>query len=297
MLRLGGKIIGFDNPANSSVAKGETIKDTTKIVSSYADILVIRHPVAGAAKAASLTADCPVINAGDGGHLHPTQTLTDLLTLKIEKKRLSGLTIGMCGDLINGRTVHSLCKALSMLENNKFIFISTPKLKMPVYIKDIIKANGSTYEEVHTLEEAIGRLDVLYMTRIQQERFDSEEEYLAQKNTYVLDKKKMQLARQDMIVMHPLPRVDEITVEVDEDPRAMYFTQAKYGVFARMALIMMILGEKKSSETLKGKVYGGVRCDNPRCITNHEEYLPKSFRSSGDETLLECEYCDERKLI
>ena len=297
MLRLGGKIIGFDNPANSSVAKGETIKDTTKIVSSYADILVIRHPVTGAAKAASLTADCPVINAGDGGHLHPTQTLTDLLTLKIEKKRLSGLTIGMCGDLINGRTVHSLCKALSMLENNKFIFISTPKLKMPVYIKDIIKANGSTYEEVHTLEEAIGRLDVLYMTRIQQERFDSEEEYLAQKNTYVLDKKKMQLARQDMIVMHPLPRVDEITVEVDEDPRAMYFTQAKYGVFARMALIMMILGEKKSSETLKGKVYGGVRCDNPRCITNHEEYLPKSFRSSGDETLLECEYCDERKLI
>lgn len=297
MLRLGGRIIGFDNPANSSVAKGETIKDTTKIVSSYADILVIRHPIAGAAKAASLTADCPVINAGDGGHLHPTQTLTDLLTLKIEKKRLSGLTIGMCGDLINGRTVHSLCKALSMLENNKFIFISTPKLQMPVYIKDIIKANGSTFEEVHTLEEAIGRLDVLYMTRIQQERFDSVEEYLAQKNTYVLDKKKMQLARQDMIVMHPLPRVDEITVEVDEDPRAMYFTQAKYGVFARMALIMMILGNKKSSETLRGKVYSGVRCDNPRCITNHEEYLPKSFRSGGDETLLECEYCDERKLI
>ena len=297
MLRLGGRIIGFDNPANSSVAKGETIKDTTKIVSSYADILVIRHPVAGAAKAASLTADCPVINAGDGGHLHPTQTLTDLLTLKIEKKRLSGLTIGMCGDLINGRTVHSLCKALSMLENNKFIFISTPKLKMPVYIKDIIKANGSTYEEVHTLEEAMDKLDVLYMTRIQQERFDSEEEYLAQKNTYVLDKKKMQLARQDMIVMHPLPRVDEITVEVDEDPRAMYFTQAKYGVFARMALIMMMLDGKKSSETLRGKVYGGVRCDNPRCITNHEEYLPKSFRSSGDETLLECEYCDERILL
>ena len=175
--------------------------------------------------------------------------------------------------------------------------LSTPKLKMPVYIKDIIKANGSTYEEVHTLEEAIGKLDVLYMTRIQQERFDSEEEYLAQKNTYVLDKKKMQLARQDMIVMHPLPRVDEITVEVDEDPRALYFTLAKYGVFARMALIMMILSDKKSSETLKGKIYGGVRCDNPRCITNHEEYLPKSFRSGGDETLLECEYCDERKLI
>ncbi len=297
MIRLGGQIIGFDNPANSSVSKGESIKDTTKIVSSYADVLVIRHPVAGAAKAASLTADCSVINAGDGGHLHPTQTLTDLLTLKIEKKTLSNLTIGMCGDLINGRTVHSLCKALSMFKNNKFVFISTPELRMPAYIKDIIKANGSTFEEVDTLEEAISRLDVLYMTRIQQERFSSPEEYLAQKNTYILDHQKMLLAKRDMIVMHPLPRVDEITVDVDDDPRAMYFTQAKYGVFVRMALILTILSEKKASETLKGKVYSGVRCDNPRCITNHEEYLPKSFRASGDETLLECEYCDERKLI
>lgn len=297
MIRLGGKIIGFDNPMNSSVSKGETIKDTTKIVSSYADVLVIRHPIAGAAKAASLTAECPVINAGDGGHLHPTQTLTDLLTLKIEKKRLSGLTIGMCGDLINGRTVHSLCKALSMFKDNRFIFISTPELRMPAYIKDIIKANGSTFEEVDTIEEAIGSLDVLYMTRIQQERFASREDYLAQKNTYVLDSRKMQLAKRDMIVMHPLPRVDEITVEVDDDSRAKYFTQAKYGVFVRMALILTILRDKKPSETLKGRVYNKVCCDNPKCITNHEFYLPKSFRSSGDETLLECEYCDERKLI
>ena len=297
MIRLGGKIIGFDNPMNSSVSKGETIKDTTKIVSSYADVLVMRHPIAGAAKAASLTAECPVINAGDGGHLHPTQTLTDLLTLKIEKKRLSGLTVGMCGDLINGRTVHSLCKALSMFENNKFIFISTPELRMPAYIKDIIKANGSTFEEVDTIEEAVGSLDVLYMTRIQQERFASREDYLAQKNTYVLDSRKMQLARRDMIVMHPLPRVDEITVDVDEDDRAKYFLQAKYGVFVRMALILTILRDKKPSETLKGRVYNKVCCDNPKCITNHEAYLPKSFRSSGDETLLECEYCDERKLI
>lgn len=297
MLRLGGRIIGFDNPANSSVSKGETIKDTTKIVSNYADVLVIRHPIAGAAKAASLTTDCPVINAGDGGHLHPTQTLTDLLTLKIEKKTLSGLTIGMCGDLVNGRTVHSLCKALSRFENNKFVFISTSELGMPAYIKDIIKANGSTFEEVNTLEEAIGKLDVLYMTRIQQERFASEEEYLAQKDTYVLDHIKMQSAKKDMIVMHPLPRVDEITIDVDDDARAMYFKQAKYGMYVRMALIKTILEEKKPSETLKGKIYPGVRCDNPRCITNHEEYLPKSFRSSGDDTLLECEYCDERKLI
>ena len=297
MIRLGGQIIGFDNPANSSVSKGETIKDTTKIVSNYADVLVIRHPIAGAAKAASLTSDCSVINAGDGGHLHPTQTLTDLLTLKIEKKTLSGLTIGMCGDLLNGRTVHSLCKALSMFPNNKFVFISTQQLGMPAYIKDIIKANGSTFEEINTLEDAIGKLDVLYMTRIQQERFASREEYLAQKNTYVLDRKKMLLARNDMIVMHPLPRVDEITVEVDDDTRAMYFKQAKYGMYVRMALIMTILKEKKQSETLKGKVFAGVKCSNPKCITNHEEYLPKSFRASRDETLLECEYCDERKII
>ena len=297
MIRLGGQIIGFDNPANSSVSKGETIKDTTKIVSSYADVLVIRHPVAAAAKVASLTADCPVINAGDGGHLHPTQTLTDLLTLKIEKKKLSGLTIGLCGDLLNGRTVHSLCKALSCLPDNKFVFISTSALGMPAYIKDIIKANGSSFTEVNDLEKAIGDLDVLYMTRIQEERFSSREEYLKQKNTYILDRRKMLNARKDMIVMHPLPRVDEISVEVDEDKRAMYFTQAKYGVYVRMALILTILEEKQISETLKGKIYGGVRCNNPKCITNHEEYLPKSFRSSGDETLLECEYCDERILI
>jgi len=297
MLRLGGRIIGFDNPSNSSVSKGESLKDTTKIVSSYADIMVIRHPMAGTAKAAALTAGCPVINAGDGGHLHPTQTLTDLLTLKIEKGTLSGLTIGMCGDLINGRTVHSLCKALSCYENNKFVFISTPELKLPAYVKDVITAHGSTYEEVDTLEEAIGKLDVLYMTRIQQERFASREEYLAQKDTYVLDRKKMLDAKKDMIVLHPLPRVDEIEVEVDDDTRAMYFTQAKYGVYVRMALIMTILKNQSPSELLKGKVYNGVKCDNPKCITNQEGYLPKSFRSSGDNTLLECEYCDERKLI
>ncbi len=297
MLRLGGRIIGFDNPSNSSVSKGESLKDTTKIVSSYADIMVIRHPMAGTAKAAALTAGCPVINAGDGGHLHPTQTLTDLLTLKIEKGTLSGLTIGMCGDLINGRTVHSLCKALSCYENNKFVFISTPELKLPAYVKDVITAHGSTFEEVDTLEEAIGKLDVLYMTRIQQERFASREEYLAQKDTYVLDRKKMLDAKKDMIVLHPLPRVDEIEVEVDDDTRAMYFTQAKYGVYVRMALIMTILKNQSPSELLKGKVYNGVKCDNPKCITNQEGYLPKSFRSSGDNTLLECEYCDERKLI
>ncbi len=297
MIRLGGKIIGFDNPANSSVSKGESIKDTTKIVSSYADILVMRHPVAGSAKAAALTAECPVINAGDGGHLHPTQTLTDLLTLQIEKKTLSGLTVGMCGDLVNGRTVHSLCKALSRFKDNKFIFISTPELRMPAYIKDVITASGSTFEEVDTLEEAIGKLDVLYMTRIQQERFASREEYLAQKNTYVLDRIKMQDAKKDMIVLHPLPRVDEITVDVDDDSRAMYFTQAKYGVYVRMALVLTMLKNQTPVELLRGSEYKSVCCGNPNCVTNLEAYLPKSFRASGDETLLECEYCDERKLI
>ena len=269
----------------------------TKIVSSYADILVMRNPIAGSAKAAALTADCPVINAGDGGHLHPTQTLTDLLTLKIEKKTLSNMTIGLCGDLINGRTVHSLCKAMSCFKNNKFILISTPELKLPFYIKDIITANGSTFEEASALEDVIDKLDVLYMTRIQRERFNSEQEYLAQKNIYVLDRKKMLKAKKDLIVLHPLPRVDEIAVEVDDDPRAMYFTQAKYGVYIRMALILTMLKGNGQTKLLKGKIYSGIRCKNPKCVTNHELYLPSSFTGSGDNTLIECEYCDERMLI
>ena len=241
MLRLGGSIIGFDNPSTSSVAKGESLKDTTKIVSSYSDVLVIRHPIAGAAKAAALTADCPVINAGDGGHLHPTQTLTDLLTLYEEKGRLDNLTIGLCGDLKNGRTVHSLVKAMSCYKGNKFVFVSTDSLKMPSYIKDVLAVNGAEYKEVAKLEDAIGELDVLYMTRIQRERFASEQEYLSQKDVYVLDSFKMLSAKKDMIVMHPLPRVDEITDEVDDDSRAIYFKQAKYGVYIRMALILTLL--------------------------------------------------------
>ena len=244
MLRLGGTIIGFDNPQTSSVAKGENLKDTTKIVSGYSDVLVIRHPTVGAAKAAALTADCPVINAGDGGHLHPTQTLTDMLTLKCEKGTLSGLTIGVCGDLLNGRTVHSLCKAMSCYPGNRFIMISTKALAMPSYIKDIIRAHGCEYEEHTSLEEALPKLDVLYMTRIQRERFASEEDYAAQKDTYILTPKKMKFARRDMIVLHPLPRVNEIDVDVDENPKAYYFEQARNGVFARQAIISKALGLK-----------------------------------------------------
>ncbi len=295
MLRLGGSLIGFDNPATSSVSKGENLKDTTKIVSGYSDVLVIRHPLEGAAKAAALTAECPVINAGDGGHLHPTQTLTDMLTLTMEKGRLSGLTIGMCGDLLNGRTVHSLCKALSCYPDNKFIFISTPELMVPQYVKDILNSHGCEYKEVSSLEETIPELDVLYMTRIQSERFASVEEYEAQKNVYVLDRKKLNLGKSDLIVLHPLPRVDEITMDVDEDSRALYFKQTKYGVYVRMALVLTMIENKDTVQLLKGDILKGTKCTNPRCITHAEKYLPESFIKSGD--IAECEFCDERILL
>ena len=295
MLRLGGSLIGFDNPATSSVSKGENLKDTKKIVSGYSDVLVIRHPLEGAAKAAALTAECPVINAGDGGHLHPTQTLTDMLTLTMEKGRLSGLTIGMCGDLLNGRTVHSLCKALSCYPDNKFIFISTPELMVPQYVKDILNSHGCEYREVSSLEETIPELDVLYMTRIQSERFASVEEYEAQKNVYVLDRKKLNLGKSDLIVLHPLPRVDEITMDVDEDSRALYFKQTKYGVYVRMALVLTMIENKDTVQLLKGDILKGTKCTNPRCITHAEKYLPESFIKSGD--IAECEFCDERILL
>lgn len=295
MIRMGGSIIGFDNPATSSVSKGENLKDTTKIVSSYADILVIRNSLEGSAKAAALSADCPVINAGDGGHLHPTQTLTDLLTLMEEKGTLENLTIGLCGDLFNGRTVHSLCKALSSYKGNKFVLISTNELKLPSYIKDILIANGCEFKEILSLDETIDKLDVLYMTRIQKERFANEEDYLAQKDTYILDKAKLKKAKKDLIILHPLPRVDEISVEVDSDSRAKYFLQAKYGVYVRMALIIDILQSSTVSVLLQGKTHMDASCKNPKCITNSENYLPKSFRGIGD--IVECEYCDERLLL
>ncbi len=294
MLKLGGTIIGFDNPATSSVAKGENLKDTTKIVSNYADIMVMRHPSEGSAKAAALTADCPIINAGDGGHLHPTQTLTDLLTLSKEIGRLDDLTVGLCGDLKNGRTVHSLCKALSCYKGNRFILISTPELRLPFYIKDILTAAGCEFSEVNTIEEAISKLDVLYMTRIQMERFNSKEEYEAQKNVYCLDKAKMKKGKQSLCVLHPLPRVDEIAIEVDDDPRALYFKQAKYGMYVRMALILTILKNEYPTRLLSGKIHNDICCENPKCITQTEKYLPRSFRGIGDT--LECEYCDERLL-
>lgn len=291
MLRLGGETIGFDNPMNSSVSKGESLADTIRIVSGYADILAMRHPFEGSAKAASLYAKCPIINAGDGGHLHPTQTLTDLVTIFGEKHTVSGLTIGMCGDLKNGRTVHSLVKSLCK-NNNKFVFISTPELGLPQYILNLLEASGCKCEFVTSLEEAIPELDVLYMTRIQKERFASEKLYEEQKNVYVLDAKKMLRAKADLIVLHPLPRVDEITYEVDEDPRALYFKQAACGVYARMALIMKMLEGEQGKDKLEG--ISGERCKNPNCITSIEKYLPPSYKKDANasvETML-CEYCE-----
>jgi len=241
MLRLGGQIIGFDNPANSSVAKGETISDTLRVVSCYADIAVIRHPREGTAHLVSKAVpNMPIINAGDGGHEHPTQTLTDLMTIRHEKEDLNNLVIGVCGDLLFGRTIHSLVKTLNRYKNNRFIFISPRELKMPDQIKRQLRPGS--FIETDNLDDAMHKVDILYMSRVQRERFVNEEEYLRLKDVYILTNKKMKNAKKDMIVMHPLPRVNEIATEVDADSRAVYFKQARYGMFVRMALISKLLG-------------------------------------------------------
>lgn len=242
MLRLGGNIIGFSEANSSSVAKGESLSDTIRTVSCYADIAVIRHPKEGSALVAKESTDMPIVNAGDGGHQHPTQTLTDLLTIRRTKEKLSNMTIGCCGDLKFGRTVHSLIKALSRYEGNKFILISPEELKVPEYIIRMLKEKNIEFKQVERMEEVIGELDILYMTRVQKERFFNEEDYIRLKDSYILDNEKMSKAKGDMIVLHPLPRVNEISYEVDSDERAIYFKQAKYGMFVRMALICKLLG-------------------------------------------------------
>lgn len=242
MMNLGGNVIGFSSAASSSAAKGESVSDTIRMISCYADICAMRHPKEGAPLVASLHSSIPVINAGDGGHQHPTQTITDLLTIRSLKGRLGNLTIGLCGDLKFGRTVHSLINALSRYENVKFVLISPEELRVPGYIREeVLEAKNIEYKEVVRLEEVMPELDLLYMTRVQKERFFNEEDYVRMKDFYILDKKKMKLARQDMLVLHPLPRVNEISVEVDDDPRAVYFKQVQYGVYARMALILTLL--------------------------------------------------------
>ena len=245
MMNLGGNIFGFSSAASSSASKGESVSDTIRMISCYADICAMRHPKEGAPMVASAVSSIPVINAGDGGHQHPTQTLTDLLTIRSLKGRLDNLVIGLCGDLKFGRTVHSLVKALARYENVRFIFISPEELKIPSYIKDdVLEANGLPYKEVERIEDVMSDLDILYMTRVQRERFFNEEDYVRLKDFYILDNKKMKLAKEDMIVMHPLPRVNEIAVEVDKDPRAAYFRQVQYGVYVRMALILTLLEVK-----------------------------------------------------
>ena len=242
MLNLGGQVLGFSDAASSSATKGESVSDTIRIVSCYADICAMRHPKEGAPMVAASRSGIPVINAGDGGHQHPTQTLTDLLTIRSLKGRLGSFTIGLCGDLKFGRTVHSLINALIRYPDIHFIFISPPELKVPDYITDMLTERKISYQEVFRLEDCMPDLDLLYMTRVQKERFFNEEDYVRLKDFYILDKNKLSAAREDMLVLHPLPRVNEISVEVDDDPRAVYFKQAQYGVYVRMALILTLLG-------------------------------------------------------
>ena len=249
MLSLGGNVLGFSSASNTSASKGESVSDTISVVSSYCDIIAMRHPKEGAPLVATRRSKVPLINAGDGGHNHPTQTLTDLLTISREKGRLDNLTVGFCGDLKFGRTVHSLTKAMSRYKNIKFVFIAPPELKIPEYLKhDLLDAKNLDYKEVETIEEVIEDLDILYMTRVQKERFFNEQDYIRLKDTYILDLKKLEKSKSDLIVMHPLPRVNEITTEVDDDPRAKYFDQVQNGRFMRMALILKMLGLENEVE-------------------------------------------------
>ncbi|HJC56694.1 MAG TPA: aspartate carbamoyltransferase [Candidatus Eisenbergiella intestinipullorum] len=249
MLNLGGSVLGFSDAASSSASKGESVADTIRIISCYADICAMRHPKEGAPMVAASFSGIPVINAGDGGHQHPTQTLTDLMTIRSLKGRLNHLTVGLCGDLKFGRTVHSLINALSRYDDIRFIFISPEELRVPDYVIEMLKEKGIPFEEVIRLEESLPQLDLLYMTRVQRERFFNEEDYVRLKDFYILDKAKLSLSPADMLVLHPLPRVNEISVDVDDDPRAVYFKQAQYGVYVRMALILTLLGLSEKGKT------------------------------------------------
>ena len=300
MLELGGTVLGFSEANSSSAAKGESVADTAKTVSNYADIIAMRHPREGAPYVASQAATIPVINAGDGGHNHPTQTLADLLTISREMGRLSNLTIGLCGDLKYGRTVHSLIEAMSRYEGIRFVLISPKELKIPGFIRyNVLEKHNIPYTEVSSLEEAMPQLDVLYMTRIQRERFDDPYEYERLKDSYILDAEKMKLAKQEMCVLHPLPRVNEISVKVDDDPRAAYFRQALNGKYMRMALILKLLEEAKRNP-VKPAIdtseleYDRV-CINPKCISQVEQELPQLFRCTDKAAdIHRCIYCEQK---
>ena len=300
MLDLGGSVLGFSEANSSSASKGESMADTAKILSCYADIMAIRHPKEGAPYVASCNATVPVINAGDGGHNHPTQTLTDILTISREMGRLNNLTIGLCGDLKYGRTVHSLIEAMARYEGVKFVLISPEELKIPGFIRfNVLERYGIAYEEVSSLDEAMPELDVLYMTRIQRERFDSQEEYDRLKNSYILDPGKMALAKKSMCVLHPLPRVNEISVAVDSDPRAAYFRQALNGKFVRMALILKLLQEAEQNpvrQTVDTSGYLKDRvCTNPKCICQTEQELPHLAKLTDPKAnIYRCIYCEHK---
>ena len=300
MYELGGQVIGFSEANSSSSAKGESVADTAKVISCYADIIAMRHPKEGAPLVAAMNASIPVINAGDGGHNHPTQTLADLLTIYREKGGFENLTLGLCGDLKYGRTVHSLINAMSRYAGTRVVLISPEELKLPSYVKkDVLEAKGIPYEQTTNLEEAIPGLDILYMTRVQRERFFSQEEYLRLKDSYILTPEKLRGAREDLCIMHPLPRVNEISVAVDEDPRACYFKQVLYGKYMRMALILKLLKEAKAagklgvdmSQTLTDVLF----CRNPRCICSVEQELKHVFKLSDRENkVYRCLYCEAK---
>ena len=289
MLRVGGSVFGFADPKSTSTAKGETLKDTIKMVSGYADVVIMRHPKEGAAKAASLYSSVPVINAGDGGHMHPTQTTADLTTITRLRGGVDGLSVGLCGDLKNGRTVHSLIKALAKFEKVKFYLISPRELAVPEYIRRFMKENSQWNIEVTGLETVIPQLDVLYMTRIQRERFVDPLEYERNKGIYILTRQKLERAKKNLLVMHPLPRVDEIAQDVDDDPRAVYFAQARYGMFARMALLTDLANQPRQEPDA---VEIGVKpvCSNPNCITQSEYYLPPLVKQNDGVDC--CGFCD-----
>ncbi|MBE6941474.1 MAG: aspartate carbamoyltransferase [Ruminococcaceae bacterium] len=300
MLELGGSVLGFSEANSSSAAKGESMADTANVLSCYADIMAIRHPREGAPYVAANNATVPVINAGDGGHNHPTQTLTDLLTISREMGRLDNLTIGLCGDLKYGRTVHSLIEAMARYKGVKFVLISPPELKVPGFIRfNVLERYGIPYEEVLSLDDAMPELDVLYMTRIQRERFDSLEEYERLKNCYILDPGKMAQAKKKMCVLHPLPRVNEISVAVDSDPRAAYFRQALNGKYVRMALILMLLEEAEKNpvrQTVDTSGYLTDRiCTNPKCICQVEQELPHLAKLTDPRAnIYRCIYCEHK---
>lgn len=292
MLELGGSVLGFSEASSSSAAKGESMADTAKIISCYADITAIRHPKAGAPSVAALNADIPVINAGDGGHFHPTQTLADLLTIHREKGRFNDLTIGLCGDLLYGRTVHSLISAMSRYSGIKIVLISPEELRLPDYVKkEYLDKEGVAYTEVTSLDEAISELDILYMTRIQRERFSDEEQYKRLEGFYILNAEKLKNAKKDMCILHPLPRVNEISIDVDNDPRACYFKQALYGKYIRMALILKLLGESKTCFDIEGEIDNTHKCQNNGCIMSIEQELEQRvlFDENGK---CRCAYCE-----